>query len=262
MGIPLLKGRFFQDTDRVGGPPVVLVNETLARMYWPNENPIGRRIENCLGDRQGWKKSEVGRNRWRGGAIQNMEAWTSDRPRHFICRCHKGLRRRRFWSRASPAILRTLENEMRATVAQVDSALPLSAFISMTERVSDSVAAPRFRTLLLGVFAGLALILAAAGIYGVMSYNVASRVREIGIRMALGAAANDVVTLVLGQTLSLTLIGVAIGLAASWGLSRFLVERAFWSGAARSWNLDRGFGAVVRSGALCKLHSGAAGGAG
>ena len=113
---------------------------------------------------------------------------------------------------------------MRATVAQVDSALPLSAFISMNERVSDSVAEPRFRTLLLGVFAGLALILAAAGIYGVMSYNMESRVREIGIRMALGAAASDVVTMVLGQTLRLSLIGVAIGLAASWGLSRFLAS--------------------------------------
>jgi putative ABC transport system permease protein len=226
MGIPLLKGRFFQDTDRVGGPPVVLVNETLARMYWPNENPIGRRIENLLGDPKGGKNPK-----WAeivGVVGDSKHGSLDERPTAaFYLPVSQGPPAEAFLVARVSGDPGTLENEMRATVAQVDSALPLSAFISMTERVSDSVAAPRFRTLLLGVFAGLALILAAAGIYGVMSYNVASRVREIGIRMALGAAASDVVTMVLEQTIRLTLMGVAIGLAASWGLSRFLSSVLF-----------------------------------
>ena len=89
-------------------------------------------------------------------------------------------------------------NAIRQSVAQVDSTLPLSAFMSMTDRVSESVATPRFHTLLLAIFAGLALILAAAGIYGVMSFSVAQRTHEIGIRMALGASRGNILSLIFG----------------------------------------------------------------
>ncbi len=221
MGIPLLKGRLFQETDRVGGLPVVLINETLARMYWPNENPIGKRIENLLADPKNGKNPK-----WAeiiGVVGDSKHGSLDERPTAaFYLPVSQGPPEDAFLVAHVSGDPAALENEMRATVAQVDSALPLSAFISMTERVSESVAEPRFQTLLLGIFAGLALILAAAGIYGVMSYDVASRVREIGVRMVLGAAASDVVAMILGQTLRLTLFGVAIGLAASWGLTRFL----------------------------------------
>jgi putative ABC transport system permease protein len=219
MGIPLISGRYFNGRDRAGTPKVVVINSKIASLYWPGENPIGRRI-GLPGPAQPSNWAEIV-----GivGDVKHRNLAEESSPEYYIP-----------VFQASPGaaflVVRTFGDpgaavtSIRQTVAQVDRTLPLSTFISMNDRVSESVAEPRFRTLLLGIFAALALILAAAGIYGVMSYNVAQRTREIGIRIAMGAGRRDVLSLILGQSLKLTLIGIAIGLAASWGLTRLLAS--------------------------------------
>jgi putative ABC transport system permease protein len=121
------------------------------------------------------------------------------------------------------SIAGALRNEVRA----IDPDQPVSAMRPMTELVDSSVAQPRYRTTLFGLFAALAMILAATGIYGVMSYSVAQRTHEIGVRMALGARRFDVLKLVVGQGMLLTLIGVALGLAAAFGLTRVMQSLLF-----------------------------------
>jgi putative ABC transport system permease protein len=121
------------------------------------------------------------------------------------------------------SIVGALRNEVRA----IDPDQPIAAVRPMTEWVDSSVAAPRYRTMLFGMFAALAMILAATGIYGVMSYSVAQRTHEIGVRMALGAARFDVLKLVVGQGMLLTLIGVVLGLAGAFGLTRVMASLLF-----------------------------------
>ncbi|MFZ0819146.1 MAG: ABC transporter permease [Candidatus Acidiferrales bacterium] len=224
MGIPLIAGRVFNDGDRAGAPPVVIINNTIAQMFWPGENPLGRRISlpgSGFGQPINWAEivGIVGDTKHRSLAEDISPEYyipllQTPPAAVFLVVCASG----------DPG---ASISAIRQTIAQVDSTLPLSAFMSMTDRVSESVAEPRFRTLLLGIFAGLALVLAAAGIYGVMAYSVAQRTHEIGIRIALGAGRRDVLSLVLGHSLRLTLVGVAIGLASAWGLTRFLASTLY-----------------------------------
>jgi predicted permease len=223
MGIPLLAGRTFSDRDRAGSPPVVIINNAIAQLFWPGENPIGRRIG-------------IPGNNGTTGAFSEIVGIVGDSkhlrltevfsPEYYIpvlqAPPSSAFLAVRISGDPGAAV-----SSIRHAVAQVDSALPLSTFASMTDRVSESIAEPRFRTLLLGIFAALALILAAAGIYGVMSYSVAQRTREIGIRVAMGAGRRDVLSLVLGHSLKLTSIGIAIGLGASWGLTRLLASALY-----------------------------------
>jgi predicted permease len=220
MGIPLIAGRTFNDADREGAPPVVIINRDIAQLFWPGENPLHRRIGFSGNRNQPTSWAEI------VGIVGDTK--------------HRDLARGASPEYYTPAlqsppitaflVVRVIGDPaatiigIRHSVAEVDSTLPLSTFVSMNQRISESVAEPRFRTLLLGIFAALALILAAAGIYGVMSYNVAQRTREIGIRIAMGAGRRDILGLVLGHSLKLTSIGIAIGLAASWGLTRLLAS--------------------------------------
>ena len=126
---------------------------------------------------------------------------------------------------------RTLASSVRSVVWEIDRDQPVSNISTMEEVLSESIARQRFSMLLLGVFAGLALLLAAVGIYGVMSYSVAQRTREIGIRMALGAQKGDVLKLAVGQGLKLVLVGVAVGLVASLVLTRVMTSLLFGVGA-------------------------------
>ena len=224
MGIPLIAGRVFNDGDAAGAPSVVIINKTIAEMFWPGESPLGKRISlpgNGPGQPVNWAE------------IVGIVADTKHRsltenisPEYYIPMMQSPTAAVFLVVRAAGDPATTI-NGIHQSVAQVDNTLPLSAFVSMRDRVSESVAEPRFRTLLLGSFAGLALILAAAGIYGVMSYSVAQRTHEIGIRLALGAGRGNVMGLVLGQSLRLTFIGVGIGLAASWGLTRLLTSSLY-----------------------------------
>jgi predicted permease len=222
MGIPLIAGRDFNNGDRAGAPQVVIINNTVAQMFWPGENPLGKRIS-IPGPPQAMPWAEI------VGIVADAKHRSLDEvpsPEYYFATLQ-------FPRPAAFLVVRAsgdpgaTANAIRQSVAQVDDTLPLSTFVSMNERISESVAEPRFRTLLLGIFAGLALILAAAGIYGVMSYSVAQRTREIGIRIAMGAGRRDVLSLVLGHSLKLTLIGITIGLAASWGLTRLLASALY-----------------------------------
>jgi len=223
MGIPLRAGRVFNFNDVANAPPVVIINEALARLFWPNENPVGRKIglPHNFGQPIPWAEIV--------GIVGDTKEHALDKasePEYYIPLLQSPIGASYLAARISGSPSLAIE-AIRQAVAQVDPTIPLSEFISMKDRISDSIAEPRFRTLLLGVFAGLALVLAAAGIYGVMSYSVAQRTREIGIRMALGADRGSVLQMVLAQTARLTLLGIAIGLASSWALTKLLENSLF-----------------------------------
>jgi predicted permease len=223
MTIPLLEGRVFTEGDKADSPTAVVISETTARRFWPGENALGKHIK-------------IGRS-------------TSPRPWLTVVGVVKDVRQFELIIEPQPQmylpyqqadffdprslIIRTnfdplsLAGTVRQTVWEIDKDQPVSDISSMEEIVSDSVARQRFSMLLLGVFAGLAMVLAAVGIYGVMSYSVAQRTREIGIRMALGAQRSDVMKMTIGQGLRLVLTGVAIGLVGAFVLTRVMSTLLF-----------------------------------
>ena len=225
MGIPWLKGRVFTEQDRAESTGVVVVSEMTARRLWPGEDPIGKRIGGWSTDREPQRKwvqiigvvKDV--RQFELAADPKLQMYLPYEQAHF------------FEPRA--LIVRTdvdpmsLAKTVRRTVWEIDKDQPVSDISSMEEVVSQSVARQRFSMLLLGVFAGLALLLAAVGIYGVMSYSVAQRTREIGIRIALGAQRSDVLKMTVGEGLRLVSTGVVIGLAAALILTRVMSSLLF-----------------------------------
>ncbi len=221
MGIPLLIGRDFNGADTGDSMSVTIIDERLAREYWPNESPIGKRI--TLGppeDKNPWY-TIVGVV----GAVKNESLNLTRRKTVYVPHAQYP---RDDMSLAIRA--RNPENLARAIQAQVkamDPDLPIINMLTMTEVVSQSVWQPRLYAILFGVFAAMALALASVGLYGVMSYSVSERSREIGIRMALGAQRRDVLKLIVAQGMILTLIGTGIGLAAALALTRLMRSLLF-----------------------------------
>jgi putative ABC transport system permease protein len=215
MGIPLLEGRELTDADHERAPMVVIINETMAKRYWPNANPIGQRIKETSNDRT-WREI-VGIV----GSVRHRAREEEPRPEMFVP-CDQ-----------VPAVTLNVVVRTQAepvnfgaalygAVASIDANLPVFEVRTMEERLFDSVAQPRFRTTLLGVFAGLALVMAVVGLYAVMAFSVAQRTHELGIRTALGAQRRDVIGLVLGQGVKLAGIGIGLGLIGAWALTRVL----------------------------------------
>jgi predicted permease len=226
MGIPVIEGRDFSQTD-VTGAPVVLVNETLAKMFYKGQSAIGKRVKPSGGANTPWYTiAGVVRDVKQGGVNQKTGS-----ELYFLNA--QGPAATGFAPRSMNVVVRTvlpaesLAPEIRRIVSSMDPTLPIIRLRSMDDVFADSVSRPRFLAQLLGVFAGLALLLAAIGTYGILSYTVSERRREIGIHMALGATRGNVLGMVLGQGFRMTLVGLVAGIAASFVLTRLLQAQLF-----------------------------------
>jgi putative ABC transport system permease protein len=215
MGISLLKGRYFTEQDREKSPPVVIINESMARRYWPDEEPLGKRI-NFPSDGPIWREivgivADVKYEKLDTESGSEMYVPYFQKPYTFM-----GLVVR---TGTDPA---QMTNAVRSQVQAVDSSQAVYDVKTMQQMISETVSQPRLNMLLLTIFAGIALVLAAVGIYGVMSTAVAQRKHEIGIRMALGAQATDILKMIVGQGVVLAVIGMVIGMIGAFLLALFL----------------------------------------
>jgi putative ABC transport system permease protein len=219
MGISLLKGRAFTEQDNMQAPKVVVINETLARRYFSNDEPIGKQI--LLGDDAAGPRHTI------VGIVRDVKFRRLDDPfdAAVYSPYYQGFPN---VARMMYVVVRTngdptrFAGSLRDQVWSLDKDQPVDAITPMEKIVNDSVAAQRFNTILLGIFAAVALVLAAVGIYGIVSYSVTQRTHEIGIRMALGAQKRDIMILVIKQGAVLALIGVGVGLTIALLLTRSL----------------------------------------
>jgi putative ABC transport system permease protein len=224
MGIPLRSGRTFDETDRETAPPVAIVSESMARRYWPGRDPIGKRLRFDEGENNPWftvvglvgDVRQLGLSREAPALLylpyeQFALPFTSVAVRSSLPR----------------GAVTTL---LKAQLAAIDPDLPFGNITSLQEAIESNVAQPRFRAVLIGVFALLALVLAAVGVYGLISYTVTRRTREIGIRVALGAAPRQVILPVIREGITLALAGIGVGLAGAFAASRALSAFLFGVG--------------------------------
>ena len=216
LGIPLLKGRFFSDDDRLGSQAVAVVDENLAREYWPNQDPIGKRIRN--GNRAPWSSivGVVGHIRFNqlAGEESSSNGTQSSSKGVYYFSLHQTEAPFGFLIAKSSGDPLLLAGVLRQAVHDVDPNQPISDLKAMDTRIAESLGPQRFVVKLLAVFAALAILLAAVGLYGLISYSVTQRTSEIGLRMALGAKPQEVLRLVLGEGAKLLLAGAAAGIVA------------------------------------------------
>jgi putative ABC transport system permease protein len=227
MNIPVLQGRTFTEEDRAGAPRRLMINQALAQRDFPNEDPVGKRITLGNTDENNqpiWFEivgvtANVRSIQLREEAPPELYFATKQLP----------------FQNMAIVIRSTVDPEsvapaLRQVVAEVDQTVPVAEVQTMEHIVSESVTQPRFNLFLVGLFGGLALLLSAAGIYGVTSYTVTQRTHELGIRLALGAQVSDVLKLVLGQGMAVIGIGLVLGLAASFALMRLMRSLLFGVG--------------------------------
>jgi len=227
MGIPLLRGREFRDDDKAGAPGVVIVNQTFARRYFPDEDPIGRRF--VYGGPEGpnppWLTIV--------GVVADTRRTGFDaevRPETYLPYSQSPDKWMYLIVRATSSPI-SLIGAVRGAVWAIDKDQAVFSVETMDQLLSEMMAQRRFNMLLLAIFSGAALILAAVGIYGVMSHSVTQRTHEIGVRIALGAGRATVLRQVAGQGMMLAAAGIALGLVGSLALTRLMAGLLFEVGA-------------------------------
>jgi len=221
LGVPLLQGRLFTSADNERAPAVVIINASMARVFFPNENPLGKHLQlGALPDQQIPMMEivgVVGDVRPGLGLDPQSEMYLPYRQADVVLPVFQ-----------LSVVLRTAgdplteTSALRAALSQIDPNQPLVRVRTMEENMAGTVAQPRFRAWLIGIFAALALVLAAVGVYGVMSYTVTQRTIEIGVRVSMGAQPRDVFRIIVGEGLRLALVGVGVGLLASLALTRLI----------------------------------------
>ncbi|HSO76107.1 MAG TPA: ABC transporter permease [Blastocatellia bacterium] len=219
MGIRLLRGREFLESDNAAAPRVAVISEAMAQRYFPDEDPLGKRL--VFGGGKDLREIV--------GIISDIKFFGLNkdaRPSMYFPHAQTPSRGMSLLVRTEGAPM-TLAAAIRAQVSELDRDLAVSNVMTMEELVAGSLAEPRFTLLLLGVFAAVAMLLSAIGVYGVVSYSVTQRSHEIGVRMALGAQMRDVLKLVVTEGMTLVMAGVAIGLAAAFALTRVMESLLF-----------------------------------
>lgn len=217
LSLPLRRGRYFNDADSKDAPRVVIINEALARQFFAHEDPIGKRLNRGSEKEPAWTQivGVVGDVKYTGLAGETQPA------------IYEPAAQNPAWGmflvvKTETSDPLSLTAAVRNEIRSLDGELPVSKISTLEQRLSAAVTQPRFRTTLIALFAAIALILASVGIYGVISYSVTQRTHEMGIRMALGARAVDVLRLIINQGMTLALIGIGLGLMAAFALTRVL----------------------------------------
>ncbi|MBC7929722.1 MAG: ABC transporter permease, partial [Rubrivivax sp.] len=217
LGIPLRAGRLFDRSDRRDSTPVIIINETMARRYWPDESPIGRKIF-LRSNSQPVAREIVGVV----GDVRHNGLEGEPRPELFQPYAQNA-------TGGMTLVVRTASDDSLAVVPGVKGAIweinknqTIYKAAALESLLTDSLKARRFSLLLLGAFAGIALVIAGVGIYGLISFTARQRTHEIGIRLALGAQGRDIVRMIVGEGLVLAALGVGVGLAGALALTRFL----------------------------------------
>ncbi|MFN2508451.1 MAG: ABC transporter permease [Chthoniobacterales bacterium] len=224
-GIPLLRGRLFNSADQPNSKLVMIVNQRFAEKFFPGQDVIGKRVAPgmSIGEGDPPQREIVGVV----GNVKHLSLRAELTPEMYLPATQMPSNAFSLVLRTSSSNPATLTSAVRAEVARVDAGIPLTRVRVFEDYIARSLARPRFNALLLGIFAGVALLLTAIGIYGVMAYSVAQRRQEIGIRIALGAQRGDVLRLVVGGGMKLTAAGVLIGLTAAFALTRLLETLLF-----------------------------------
>jgi predicted permease len=224
MSIALRQGRYFDNSDNKQSMPVVIINETMARQYWPDEDPLGKRF-----------KLGVANAPWLTivGIVADVRQMGMDVPvmaeMYFPYRQITSY----FWYAPRDLVIRTtgdptsLIAAVRQEIRAVDADQPVANIATMEDLLTEETGSRRLGMILLSAYAGLALLLAALGIYGVLSYFVAQQTPEIGVRMALGARPGDILGLVLRKGMTMTLLGISVGLFGGLGLTRLMASLLF-----------------------------------
>ena len=222
MGIPLLRGRLFNESDSSSSAPVALISEELAKRYFPNENPLGRRLTFGFPINGIVSREIVGIV----GNIHDVSLGKEPGPMMYVPYAQAPLYGGEVVVKSTLSTS-AIVGAIRTVTHSIDKNLPITDIAALPDVLSESVAQPRFRSLLLGLFSVIALVLAAVGIFGVISYSVSRRTHELGIRMALGAQPDSVLSMILRETLALTGIGIAVGIPCAIGTARLIKHLLF-----------------------------------